>query len=478
MERNDYLEESVTEAIGRVFGRKVASSRIAARMTQGMFADTVGFHRTYLHKIESGGSNPSFALAYAIARTLGVPTADLVPTDDEIERALSEPTRSVASDGGRVPPVVVHGMANGLIGTTTKGAGDDARGMGSMIRAAFGEIVGERYLGKRRGRPAEPDFPTSSISLKVTSTDVVSLTAGDLKARTIIVASVADGVVSEVRTMDTNDVVAALSVRMKRGLQAGNRVLFYKRRWPEGVAPDVRPLPRHDGPYDMKFAVTAHDTSRPSPAVVARATSRLCAKMRFFLRREGLSLCQYTDETSEGAALVTMVAPGRRRATAFATYSNGDLPWSVRFDEYVQERFDDGWVGAHVGSSIRHGPYREDDIESVATALAGAYADADVRFVPKGDRIVDGPHVIAAGLALRDLGAEGIRGVDGRTDALTADFGGRPVTVTAHEFGVRVESPSGVSDVDMHGSAVEYAELVAVLTSVRDGGSPSCPGPS
>ena len=236
MERNDYPDRKVTEAIGRVFGRKVASSRIAAGMTQGTFADAVGFHRTYVHKIESGGSNPSFALAYAIGRTLGVPTAGLVPTDDEIERALQEPGRAAGCDGDGVPPVVVHDMANELIGTPAKGAGGDARGMGSMVKAAFGEIVGERYLGQRRGRPAEPDFPRSSISLKVTSTDVIALTAGDLKARTVVVASVVDGVVSGVRTMDTDDVLAALSARAKRSVRAGNRALFYEGRWPEGVA--------------------------------------------------------------------------------------------------------------------------------------------------------------------------------------------------------------------------------------------------
>ena len=210
--------------------------------------------------------------------------------------------------------------------------------------------------------------------------------------------------------------------------------------------------------------------SRPSPAVVARVTSRLCARMRFFLRREGLSLLQGTDEPFGDEALVTMVTSGGgRRATTFATYSNGDLPWSVRVDEYVHEHFDDGWVGIHLGSSVRHGPYREDHLQAVATTLARAYVDADVRFVPTGDKVVDDPHVVAAGLALRDLGAEGIHGVEGRTDVLTADLGGRTVTVTGHEHGVRVEAPSGTSDVDMHGSALEYAELVAVLTSVRDG---------
>lgn len=49
-------------------------------MTQEEFADRSGLHRTYISGIERGDRNPTIDIVFAIARALGCPASDIMPT--------------------------------------------------------------------------------------------------------------------------------------------------------------------------------------------------------------------------------------------------------------------------------------------------------------------------------------------------------------------------------------------------------------
>ena len=60
-----------------LFGERVRALRAAAGWTQDAFAEHVGFARSYMSKLETGGANPSLDAIVALASALKVRVADL-----------------------------------------------------------------------------------------------------------------------------------------------------------------------------------------------------------------------------------------------------------------------------------------------------------------------------------------------------------------------------------------------------------------
>ncbi|HSX50856.1 MAG TPA: helix-turn-helix transcriptional regulator [Cellvibrio sp.] len=63
--------------IRKSFGNRVRELRLATGMTQEAFADHCGFARTYMSRVETGGSNPSLDAIKTLADGLGVDLAEL-----------------------------------------------------------------------------------------------------------------------------------------------------------------------------------------------------------------------------------------------------------------------------------------------------------------------------------------------------------------------------------------------------------------
>ncbi|CAN2979864.1 Control protein C.BamHI [Pseudomonas sp. PM2] len=60
------------------FGNRVRELRLATGQTQEAFADTCGFARTYMSRIETGGANPSLDAIKVLADALGISLAKLL----------------------------------------------------------------------------------------------------------------------------------------------------------------------------------------------------------------------------------------------------------------------------------------------------------------------------------------------------------------------------------------------------------------
>ncbi|OYU28028.1 MAG: hypothetical protein CFE41_08550 [Burkholderiales bacterium PBB2] len=65
-------------------------------MTQEELADSTGFFRTYMSRLETGAANPTFDALLVLASALGVTPAALFeqPTEDSPKRAQSAPGSS------------------------------------------------------------------------------------------------------------------------------------------------------------------------------------------------------------------------------------------------------------------------------------------------------------------------------------------------------------------------------------------------
>lgn len=61
-----------------LFGERVRALRVAAGWTQDAFAERVGFARSYMSKLETGGANPSLDAIAALATALEVRMVELL----------------------------------------------------------------------------------------------------------------------------------------------------------------------------------------------------------------------------------------------------------------------------------------------------------------------------------------------------------------------------------------------------------------
>ncbi|MGM8228721.1 helix-turn-helix domain-containing protein [Cellvibrio sp. ARAG 10.3] len=59
-------------SIRRKFGDRIRQLRLSTGMTQEAFADHVGFARTYMSRVETGGANPSLDAIKTLADGLKV----------------------------------------------------------------------------------------------------------------------------------------------------------------------------------------------------------------------------------------------------------------------------------------------------------------------------------------------------------------------------------------------------------------------
>jgi transcriptional regulator with XRE-family HTH domain len=66
-----------SEALAR-FGRNLRSARLAAGLSQEELAGQVGIRRSYLGRLEAGGSECRFITAMALADVLGIEIEDLL----------------------------------------------------------------------------------------------------------------------------------------------------------------------------------------------------------------------------------------------------------------------------------------------------------------------------------------------------------------------------------------------------------------
>ena len=65
-----------------LFGERVRALRTEAGWTQDAFAEHVGFARSYMSKLETGGANPSLDAIAALASALKVRIAELFENAD------------------------------------------------------------------------------------------------------------------------------------------------------------------------------------------------------------------------------------------------------------------------------------------------------------------------------------------------------------------------------------------------------------
>ena len=86
------------------FGERVKELRIATGMSQEAFADRCGFARSYMSRIERGGSNASLDAIEVLANALSVEPWQLLASglseDNEPSRLLASPG-TVGSIRGR-----------------------------------------------------------------------------------------------------------------------------------------------------------------------------------------------------------------------------------------------------------------------------------------------------------------------------------------------------------------------------------------
>ena len=63
------------------FGNKVRSERLKKHLSQEVFADKVGVHRTYIGMIERAEKNVTLTTIEKIAKTLGMSVNELMKLD-------------------------------------------------------------------------------------------------------------------------------------------------------------------------------------------------------------------------------------------------------------------------------------------------------------------------------------------------------------------------------------------------------------
>lgn len=67
----------MNESLRVRFGRRIKELRLATGQSQEAFADTCGFARSYMSRMERGEGNPSLDAIERLAIVLGIPEADL-----------------------------------------------------------------------------------------------------------------------------------------------------------------------------------------------------------------------------------------------------------------------------------------------------------------------------------------------------------------------------------------------------------------
>nr|WP_316640459.1 helix-turn-helix transcriptional regulator [uncultured Roseateles sp.] len=82
------------------FGLRIKELRVACGMTQEELAESTGFFRTYMSRLETGAANPTFDALLVLAKALDVSPAALFeqPAAESPKRARAPP----GSSRGRV----------------------------------------------------------------------------------------------------------------------------------------------------------------------------------------------------------------------------------------------------------------------------------------------------------------------------------------------------------------------------------------
>ncbi|HDV7150933.1 TPA: helix-turn-helix domain-containing protein [Yersinia enterocolitica] len=76
------------KSLRTLFGERVKELRIATGMSQEAFADRCGFARSYMSRIERGGSNASLDAIEVLANALNVEPSQLLVSDSPEDRSL------------------------------------------------------------------------------------------------------------------------------------------------------------------------------------------------------------------------------------------------------------------------------------------------------------------------------------------------------------------------------------------------------
>lgn len=80
--------QCMKKSLRTLFGERVKELRIATGMSQEAFADRCGFARSYMSRIERGGSNASLDAIEVLANALNVEPSQLLVSDSPEDRSL------------------------------------------------------------------------------------------------------------------------------------------------------------------------------------------------------------------------------------------------------------------------------------------------------------------------------------------------------------------------------------------------------
>lgn len=114
-----------------LFGQRIKNLRLATGMSQEAFADHCGFARSYMSRIERGGSNVSLDAIEVLANALSVEPWQLLVSDDLFEDSDSELLVPYAADGSCFHP----GLASTRDGSFRVGDKTAQKRFGSFTEA-------------------------------------------------------------------------------------------------------------------------------------------------------------------------------------------------------------------------------------------------------------------------------------------------------------------------------------------------------
>lgn len=95
----------VKTSLRKRFGQRVKELRQATGLSQEAFADSCGFARSYMSRIERGGANPSLDAVQVVADALGVEVCKLFMGDSEPTAASAVREVPFARDGSYFGPM-------------------------------------------------------------------------------------------------------------------------------------------------------------------------------------------------------------------------------------------------------------------------------------------------------------------------------------------------------------------------------------
>ncbi len=104
--------KELIEHINRVIGQQTRLERAKRQMTQTALAEEVGLTRSSIANIEAGRQHTPAHVVLLIARALGIPVAELMPTHAELDEVanLQLPALDLQGQPGKTHDFVTAAM--------------------------------------------------------------------------------------------------------------------------------------------------------------------------------------------------------------------------------------------------------------------------------------------------------------------------------------------------------------------------------